>query len=184
MVDRPPSRPREIDVEVQGPLRNSGLWIEPEIEAQTFVDIAHADDFVHPGVRKGTILLIMSTRPSAKVSNEARSAYGSRGPRFAGNGASSSIGRFSRNLAKRNGTRISGFRPVATYSAMSRPTSGESLKPWPLKPAATYSPSGPTRSRIGYESGVTSYTPAHPAAGLRSGHDWEAPHEPRTKVAD
>src|SRR2546428_9987005 len=128
MVDRPPSRLREIAVEVQGPLRNSGLWIEPEIETQTFVDIAHADDFVHPGVRKGTILLIMSTRPSAKVSNDSRSAYGSREPRFAGNGASGSIGQCSRNLAKLNWTRITGFPPVASYSAMSRPTSGESLK--------------------------------------------------------
>src|SRR5437899_2635749 len=66
MVDRPPGRLREVAVEVHGPLRNSGVRIEPEIETQTFVDIAHADDFVHPGVRKGTILLIMSTRPSAK----------------------------------------------------------------------------------------------------------------------
>src|SRR3989475_10484734 len=157
MFDRPPSRLREIAVEVQGPLRNSGVRIEPEIEAQTFVDTAHADDFVHPGVRKGTILLIMSTRPSAKVSNDARSAYGSREPRFAGKGASGSIGRFSRNLAKRNGTRVSGLRPVATNSVMSRPTSGESLNPWPLKPAATYSPSGPARSRNRYAAGAQSY---------------------------
>src|SRR2546425_11321363 len=148
MVDRPPSRLREIAVEVQGPLRNSGLWIEPEIETQTFVDIAHADDFVHPGVRKGTILLIMSTRPSAKVSNDAGSAYGSRGPRFAGNGASGSISRLSRNLANRNGIRVSGLRPVATYSAMRRPTSRESFNPWPLKPAATYSPSGPSTDTV------------------------------------
>src|SRR2546428_12334288 len=103
MFDRPPGRLREVAVEVQGPLRNSGVRIERESEAQTFVDIAHADDFVHPGVRKGTILLIMSTRPSAKVSNAAGSAYGSRGPRFAGNGATGSISRLSRNLANRAG---------------------------------------------------------------------------------
>src|SRR3989442_12125356 len=112
MVDRPPSRLREIAVEVHGPLRNSRLRIEPEIEAQTFVDIAHADDFVHPGVRKGTILLIMSTRPSAKVSNDAGSVYGSRGPRFPGNGASGSISRPSRKLRKPNRDRGFGAPPL------------------------------------------------------------------------
>src|SRR3989442_14521954 len=32
--------------------------------------------------------------------------------------------------------------------------------------------------------GATMIDAGPPAAGLRSGHDWEAPHEPRTKVAD
>jgi len=38
------------------------------------VDIAYADDFVHPGVRKAAMLLIISTRRSAKVSNDAARA--------------------------------------------------------------------------------------------------------------
>jgi hypothetical protein len=35
-------------VEVQGPLGNAGFRVDAKIEAQAFVDIAHADDFVHP----------------------------------------------------------------------------------------------------------------------------------------
>src|SRR5216117_374407 len=48
---------------------NFDFRIDPEIEVQALVDGAHADDFVHPGLRKGPELLIMSTRRSAKVSN-------------------------------------------------------------------------------------------------------------------
>src|SRR2546425_13194401 len=69
MLDRPPRGFREVPVEVQGTLRDHCLRIDPEIEAQSFVDIAHADDLVHPGVRKAALLLIMCTRWSAKVSN-------------------------------------------------------------------------------------------------------------------
>src|SRR5947207_2798304 len=57
-------------MEVERTLRDARLGIDPEIEVQTLVDVAHADDFVHPGLRKGPVLLIMSTRRSAKVSND------------------------------------------------------------------------------------------------------------------
>src|SRR3989442_5255379 len=69
MLDRPSSGFREVPVEVQRAFRDPRFRIDPEIEAQAFVDIAHADDLVHPGVRKPALLLIMSTRWSAKVSN-------------------------------------------------------------------------------------------------------------------
>src|SRR3989442_9604123 len=69
MLDRPSSGFREVPVEVQRAFRDPRFRIDPEIEAQAFVDIAHADDLVHPGVRKAALLLIMSTRWSAKVSN-------------------------------------------------------------------------------------------------------------------
>src|SRR5947207_209137 len=72
VLDGPRRRLGEVPVQVEGPLGDARLRIDPEIEAQAFVDIAHADDFVHPGRAKGAILLIMSTRRSAKVSNDRR----------------------------------------------------------------------------------------------------------------
>src|SRR3989442_14520212 len=79
MLDRPPSGFREVPVEVQCTFRDPRFRVDPEIEAQAFVDIAHADDLVHPGVRKATLLLIMSTKRSAKVSNH-RSRLGNPPP--------------------------------------------------------------------------------------------------------
>src|SRR5437667_4106950 len=51
-------------------LPDACLRIDPEIKVQPLVDVANAHDFVHPGLRKGPVLLIMSTRRSAKVSND------------------------------------------------------------------------------------------------------------------
>src|SRR5947208_16191267 len=62
-------------MEVQRALRDARLRIDPEIEVQTLVDVANAYDFVHPGLRKGPVLLIMSTRRSAKVSNDCGSGW-------------------------------------------------------------------------------------------------------------
>src|SRR2546425_10356039 len=71
VFDRPASGFREVAMEVERAFRDARFRIDPEVEAQALVDIAHADDFVHPGVRKAALLLIMSTRRSAKVSNDA-----------------------------------------------------------------------------------------------------------------
>src|SRR2546426_1112550 len=71
VFDRPASGLREVAVEVERAFRDARFRIDPEVETQALVDIAHTDDLVHPGVRKATWLLIMSTRRSAKVSNDA-----------------------------------------------------------------------------------------------------------------
>src|SRR2546429_2276881 len=71
VFDRPASGLREVAVEVERAFRDARFRIDPEAETQALVDIAHTDDLVHPGVRKATWLLIMSTRRSAKVSNDA-----------------------------------------------------------------------------------------------------------------
>src|SRR3989441_2061614 len=71
VFDRPASGLREVAVEVERAFRDARFRIDPEVETQALVDIAYADDLVHPGVRKATWLLIMSTRRSAKVSNDA-----------------------------------------------------------------------------------------------------------------
>src|SRR5436309_13570263 len=76
MLDRPASGLREVAVEVERAFTDARFRIDPEVEAQALVDIAHADDLVHPGVRKAAWLLIMSTRRSAKVSNDAARTLG------------------------------------------------------------------------------------------------------------
>ncbi len=46
-------------------------------------------------------------------------------------------------------------RPSRISSAISTPTIGDSLNPWPLKPVQIYIPSMPsTASIMGWESGV------------------------------
>src|SRR5205807_1954673 len=75
VFDRPLRGLREVPMEIQRAFRDAGLRIDPEIEVQALVDVAHADDFVHPGLRKGPVLLIMSTRRSAKVSNDCGSGW-------------------------------------------------------------------------------------------------------------
>src|SRR5439155_26371250 len=74
MFDRPLRGLREVPMEVQRAFRDAGLRIDAEIEVQALVDVAHADYFVHRGLRKGPVLLIMSTRRSAKVSNDCGSS--------------------------------------------------------------------------------------------------------------
>ena len=52
--------------------------------------------------------------------------------------------------------RGSALWPSTTKSATSPPTAGAILKPCPLNPAATTSPSIPVREITGFQSGVTS----------------------------
>src|SRR5207247_10323971 len=63
---------RDVPMEVERPLRDARLRIDPEVEVQAFVDVAHADDLVHPRACKEAALLIMSTRWLAKLSDERR----------------------------------------------------------------------------------------------------------------
>src|SRR3989475_4057056 len=81
---RPASGLREVAVEVERAFRDARFRIDPEVETQALVDIAHADNLVHPGVRKAAWLLIMSTRRSAKVSNDVVRTLGDPPPLPAG----------------------------------------------------------------------------------------------------
>src|SRR6185436_20565410 len=58
-------------------------------------------------------------------------------------------------------TSSSGFLPSAMSFATISPMAGDSLNPWPEKPAATWKPSGPVASMTGCQSGVTSKQPAY-----------------------
>src|SRR5256885_10828489 len=117
VFDRPASGLREVAVEVERAFRDARFRIDPEVETQALVDIAHTDDLVHPGVRKATWLLIMSTRRSAKVSNDAARTYGIRRLFPAGDGASARASSFS---AKRDAGRRAN-RPVRLLPPTHRP---------------------------------------------------------------
>src|SRR2546426_7456578 len=127
VFDRRASGLLEVAVEVERQFRDARFRNDPEDETQALVDIAHTDDLVHPGVRKATWLLIMSTRRSAKVSNDAARTYGIRRLFPAGNGASARTRSFSTNRDARSGTSGSGPLFPGTYSAGGRPTPREGL---------------------------------------------------------
>src|SRR2546425_9976243 len=152
VFDRPASGLREVAVEVERAFRDARFRIDPEVETQALVDIAHTDDLVHPGVRKATWLLIMSTRRSAKVSNDAARTYGIRRLFPAGNGASARASSFSTNRDARSGTSGPGRFFVAPDSARGRPTSRGGFDSVPPKPDPAEKPSGATPARSGRET--------------------------------
>src|SRR5262249_60047025 len=66
--------------------------------------------------------------------------------------------------ARRKGARSTGGATPVTRAAITSPTAGASLKPWPDIPAATKKPGSGDSSRMGIQSGVMSKAPAQPRA--------------------